>query len=329
MEKKKQIYLGITLVALIMVISFIALAASPTGMFKGGIPGKPSKPSAECSDHIDNDGDGYCDFAWKKAYCDDGSTVGDSGCSAKDDNDETNCGDGVCEGGENSNNCPVDCVIETHKVCSSGYCVEVNGTGTDECISNYDCMNCNDTDWYNIYVKGYCFDAIGNFSDYCDGTEYVAEYYCNANWSECANSTELCPSGFECSDGACVNITTHTECSSGYCVEVSGSGEDQCAADNQCRHKECDGGDCITVMIPGIDECNVDADCTSFWCFDTDGYNPYILGYINSSEGEYTDYCYTNQRVVEYYCSELNSSVMADIVYCYNGSCTNAACEYS
>ncbi len=53
-----------------------------------------SKP--ECADGIDNDGDGDVD-------------LNDGGCSGSTDNDETNCGDGECEGGENTNSCPTDC----------------------------------------------------------------------------------------------------------------------------------------------------------------------------------------------------------------------------
>jgi len=59
----------------------------------------------ECSDNIDNDGDGEAD-------------INDSGCWADEqdqdtydptDNDETNCGDNVCEGGENPDSCFEDC----------------------------------------------------------------------------------------------------------------------------------------------------------------------------------------------------------------------------
>ncbi|HLD04802.1 MAG TPA: hypothetical protein VJG90_03700 [Candidatus Nanoarchaeia archaeon] len=51
----------------------------------------------ECRDHIDNDGDGQIDYP------------ADAGCTGPSDNDETNCGDGVCEGGETPATCPADC----------------------------------------------------------------------------------------------------------------------------------------------------------------------------------------------------------------------------
>ena len=50
--------------------------------------GKPAHTPLACSDHIDNDGDGFCDFSWRKAFCSDGSVLGDSDCATKDDNNE-------------------------------------------------------------------------------------------------------------------------------------------------------------------------------------------------------------------------------------------------
>ncbi|MBR9692996.1 hypothetical protein GOV07_03645 [Candidatus Woesearchaeota archaeon] len=52
--------------------------------------------NTECSDGVDNDGDGATDMS-------------DGGCSSPSDDDETNCGDGACEGGETSGTCPADC----------------------------------------------------------------------------------------------------------------------------------------------------------------------------------------------------------------------------
>lgn len=54
------------------------------------------QPPSECSDGIDNDGDGKVDLT-------------DTGCTDPSDNDETNCGDSVCEGGENCAFCSSDC----------------------------------------------------------------------------------------------------------------------------------------------------------------------------------------------------------------------------
>ncbi|MEK6893040.1 MAG: alkaline phosphatase family protein [Nanoarchaeota archaeon] len=56
---------------------------------QAGKPVSSPKIIAQCNDHKDNDGDGYCDFAWAKGYCSDGSILGDPDCSAKDDKNET------------------------------------------------------------------------------------------------------------------------------------------------------------------------------------------------------------------------------------------------
>src|SRR3989338_6409052 len=84
----------------------------------------------ECNDRIDNDGDGYIDFPADpgcekrsgnelnpSVQCDDGvdndgdgsSDSLDAGCSSPTDNDESNCGDGVCEGSETTSTCTADC----------------------------------------------------------------------------------------------------------------------------------------------------------------------------------------------------------------------------
>ena len=101
----------------------------------GGDPGctspiDPSEIDGQCDDLADNDGDTYTDYPADMGCtsysdlselgiteCDDGTDndndtyidLNDAGCTNPSDNDETNCGDWVCEGGENSSNCPYDC----------------------------------------------------------------------------------------------------------------------------------------------------------------------------------------------------------------------------
>ena len=55
-------------------------------------------PTVECNDNIDNDGDGAIDLS-------------DAGCIDKYDDDETNCGDTKCEGGESCLSCSFDCGV--------------------------------------------------------------------------------------------------------------------------------------------------------------------------------------------------------------------------
>jgi len=51
------------------------------GLGSGGKGG--GKVKAQCSDGIDNDGDGYCDYLTKKTKCTDGSIPGDVDCASK------------------------------------------------------------------------------------------------------------------------------------------------------------------------------------------------------------------------------------------------------
>ena len=72
-------YLALFLVVGLLAGYTLATGVSVIGEAKGGIPGAPGAPDdeiAECSDHLDNDGDGFCDYAWNRAYCSDGSSAG-------------------------------------------------------------------------------------------------------------------------------------------------------------------------------------------------------------------------------------------------------------
>lgn len=50
-----------------------------------------SNASLECRDHIDNNGNGYCDFISKEGYCKDGSILGDPNCKSKWDVETVVC----------------------------------------------------------------------------------------------------------------------------------------------------------------------------------------------------------------------------------------------
>ena len=90
MDKKAKIATVVTIVLIGVLLVGLVMAA------KGGSGGKGRK---ECNDSLDNDGDGAIDVA-------------DAGCRNRGDNDETNCGDGVCEGGETIATCSADCQVQ-------------------------------------------------------------------------------------------------------------------------------------------------------------------------------------------------------------------------
>jgi len=78
---------------------------------------------------------------------------------------------------------------------------------------------CADSDGADAYTsKGTCRGTNGNFIDYCQGS-YVMEYYCSNN--RCLAKSVPCPSGYSCSDGACVAPCTD-ECSPLGYVQCTG-----------------------------------------------------------------------------------------------------------
>jgi hypothetical protein len=207
MDKKAKIVTIATLV--LIVILTIGLVTA-----KGGL----RAPKPECNDKLDNDGDGFVDLS-------------DKGCNNKKDNDETNCGDGVCEGGETSNACPADCPVcgnnikEGSEVCDgtdlSGQTCASQGFdgGTLACNARCDgfdasgCFTdtCSDSDGsINIFTQGTVSGDLGRSpysnTDFCLDTTMLMEFYCSGNrqsnfTNECfSNST----SGTTCVSGACV-----------------------------------------------------------------------------------------------------------------------------
>ncbi|MFC1648113.1 hypothetical protein ACFL1B_01510 [Nanoarchaeota archaeon] len=91
---------------------------------------KPGKEVAtkECNNGLDDDGDGAVDLA-------------DAGCSKKNDRDESNCGDGVCEGAESVSSCYADCYVPPPPAyCGNGICEPDELTDVDCCFE--DCELC-------------------------------------------------------------------------------------------------------------------------------------------------------------------------------------------
>ena len=265
-------HIALFLVIGILVGYTIATGVTAIGLAKGGKPGKPEEPVAQCSDGLDNDGDGYCDFAWKKAECTDGSIVGDAGCATKDDNDETNCGDGVCEGTETCNDCVSDC--GSCVSCGDGSC-----NGDETCATcEADCGAC----------PPVCGDSI------CEGDE------------TCATCEADCGSCIYCGDGSCNGNETCATCEAD-CGSCEYCGDGSCNGDETCATCEADCGVCEYC---GDGSCNGDETCSSCEqdcgacesCTDSDnGVNYYIKGFVSTASETYWDYC-SGSAIVEYYC---------------------------
>ena len=161
------------------------------------------RANAACRDGSDNDGDGYTDWPADPGCtnkndqselnpnieCDDGADndgdsdvdSDDSGCSGPTDDDETDCGDGVCEGGEVCDVCVADCGI---------------------------CDSCDETDsGWDIYVQGTAYGykdgSPYNNTDYCVSGTVLMEYYCLGD--QCESGSYPCDlnSTMTCVNGAC------------------------------------------------------------------------------------------------------------------------------
>jgi hypothetical protein len=127
MDKKARIALVTTLFLVGILIISLTVAKGPK--------------VKECNDGIDNDGDGDIDLA-------------DAGCDNKRDNDETNCGDGVCEGGETSGSCPQDCGVTE---CNDG--IDNDGDTYTDYPNDPGCTSTSDTSELGTVQ---CDDGIDN-----------------------------------------------------------------------------------------------------------------------------------------------------------------------
>lgn len=161
MDKKAKIVLISALFLVGILLVSLAIAKPGVSAAKGG---------KECNDRADNDGDGAVDLA-------------DAGCDNKRDNDETNCGDGVCEGGETQQSCSADCGYpDSCNDTDGGFFVEIQGT-----------------------VSGYNNNQPYEYTDYCIESATLKEYYCVGSQSYFYNyDCSMNLTGGACVNGACV-----------------------------------------------------------------------------------------------------------------------------
>ena len=159
-------------------------------------------------------------------YCDDGECVQESrSCSDSDGDNMYVVGSVTWAGSTHTDRCDgTSKVIEW--VCEGNEA----GNKDEYCPSGYECAGgrcvqmptCSDSDGgKDIYERGTASGAMGSGTDYCAGTSGLHEYYCDGYLA--LNDYFACPSGYACSNGACVREETCSDSDGGINYETKGT----------------------------------------------------------------------------------------------------------
>jgi len=201
---------------------------------------------ADCTDGVDNDGDGDPDGA-------------DAGCTAYYDNDgDTYCEDGTnCAGGATPGDCDDDPVVgdnsvpggtaeTTFALCSDGY--------DNDCAGGADALDTNCSSWTDGDSDGFCADGTNCIDgstpgDCADGDGQVypgnTDEETNVNFTICSDLKDNdCSEGTDATDPDCAAFTgaenTFATCTDG--LDNDGDGDPD-GADSECSPFYDDDGD--------------------------------------------------------------------------------------
>lgn len=211
-----------------------------------GTPPPTEVSNSTCNDGLDNDCDGDTD-------CDDSDCDADPACVC--DND------GVCEDGEDCDNCPGDCISGTGAGCGNGVC---EPDEEENCIScPEDCAGkqvgkpskrfcCGDGDGVNPVG---CDDPQCNSGDYACG-ETPPPFCCGD--TICEGPEDVCNCAIDCGDPPASEIPGQT-CNDGLDNDCDG------AADCDDPDGDCDT-DSSCECLPRGEECSIDDECCSNRC---------------------------------------------------------------
>ncbi|MGV8176951.1 MAG: hypothetical protein ACP5NX_04070 [Candidatus Bilamarchaeaceae archaeon] len=232
----------------------------------------------------------------------------------------------------------VDYCIDTSKVreytCNNGTVAsQIVACPSGTLCSNGACSvpantRCNDSDGMDITKKGSVFTALTNgwgaiSADYCINSAQVREYYCNG--SNLASQVFNCPSGFTCSNGACLSFskfnltlnTTITKCTDsdngkngdvkGMVTCINGSTyTDMCNGNSRVLEFYVDSnGDVRYDYIT----CGTGKNCSNGACVQDNasactayGSNPLYPGYAIYNGVRYNNTCIDQFFLKQYYC---------------------------
>lgn len=174
------------------------------------------------------------------------------------------CGDGVCLGIEDSQNCPEDCARS--EACGDGVCAPASGDDCRSCPE--DCgvcqVQCGDGICWGTESCTTCVDDCGECADTCgdgvcqpDENSQNCPYDCGFPTTACGdnvcNGTEDCESCAQdcgecsptCQPGQCGAGENCQNCPSG-CGPCTGCGDRVCGASESCESCEPDCGICLS-----------------------------------------------------------------------------------
>lgn len=144
-RKYSSLSLCLSLAFALMVTTAALAAPGGKGGGNGGGSGGGNgggKSLEACNDHLDNDGDGFCDFASKRGYCSDGSQLGDPDCSSPNDSSESCTPEAeTCDGQDND----CDDLVDEAGVCDTEYYCDADqdsyrSAGVSGSCTTYGCM---------------------------------------------------------------------------------------------------------------------------------------------------------------------------------------------
>ncbi len=193
---------------------------------------------------------------------------------------------------------------------------------------------CTDSDHgQDEFTLGVAHGPSGNGTDRCIGkNEKVLEYYCSGG--KLKHKNILCPSGYECSNGACRQINCF-DSDGGKDTSVFGTvkyGEqykDVCVGKNSVREYFCGKNKSVEAEEMSCSENQI---CSNGRCVDIevctdsdDGDKGKIKGTITLGSASYTDKCVGYDVVYEYYCKD--NALQTKQITCPKGeACKDGVC---
>ena len=258
----------------------------------------------------------------------------------------TYCGDGICNGNENCATCSHDCLKQNQVCCNNS--IVYNGTccSNAQCTTDRTCVNhicklsdtCKDSDYGLVpvvlgTVSGYKDSVNYSYTDVCDDSSMLKEYYCNG--THALSRLILCTGNYiGCSDGICLAAVCGDDVCNG--LENCGNCPDDCSVSGEvCCNSRLYNGTCCNSS-----DCTASQSCVNYVCqtldscTDSDGgqdttVKGIVSGYYNNVTYSATDYCLTSDTVREYYCDG-NDQAETDIscisnttTLCTEGYCAN------